>query len=560
MEINRREFLRFMGSSTLGMSMASTLSLLNLSNCSSRPGSNGYPSIPSLQKLSIFPELVPTNVDDLMLMAPLEYDLLVSWGDPIQNSFFGFNNDYLAFVSNTKSFDEGLLWVNHEYPADDFYFRKDGIIQKNKARIMAEMRSVGGSIVPVKKDKMGKWKLNVNSKSFKRIDGFTKIPFSTPLNGKTHAIGMVGNCAGGVTPWKSILTCEENYDDYYGEVEYGSPSDQRTESIYGWEKVYPDRHPHDYGWVVEVNPLTGAAKKLISLGRFAHECATCVTLKNGKVAVYSADDKIDEHLYKFISSSTNSLDQGTLYVAKINGTKGEWIALDIEQQPLLKNKFKNQQEVLINTRIAAKLLGATPLERPEDVEIHPITGDIYVALTHAVPEKGHYGKILRIKETNSDYASLTFLAEDFLLGGTFPGFGNPDNLCFDPEGNLYITTDYTGKKKDDFKNNVLFFVPMSSKYPVGSIGKPYIIASAPVGAEFTGPCLSSDKKTLFLSVQHPGEKSAKEGKWRSQWPRVQAKPSARIDWESDWKINEIPRPSVITIDISKIPQILLAQN
>jgi secreted PhoX family phosphatase len=101
---------------------------------------------------------------------------------------------------------------------------------------------------------------------------------------------------------------------------------------------------------------------------------------------------------------------------------------------------------------------------------------------------------------------------------------------------------------------------MSSKYPAGSLGRPYIIATAPVGAEFTGPYLSPDQKTLFLSVQHPGEKSAAEGKWRSTWPRVTPAANAKIDWDCDWKLAEIPRPGIVTIDISKLPEILLTES
>jgi secreted PhoX family phosphatase len=73
------------------------------------------------------------------------------------------------------------------------------------------------------------------------------------------------------------------------------------------------------------------------LGRFAHECCTLFELEDKRVVAYSGDDKKDEHLYKFISSKPSSLKEGTLYVADTNN--GKWLALDWENQLILKNKF-----------------------------------------------------------------------------------------------------------------------------------------------------------------------------------------------------------------------------
>ena len=104
---------------------------------------------------------------------------------------------------------------------------------------------------------------------------------------------------------------------------------------------------------------------------------------------YSGDDANDEHLYKFISSTPSSLKEGTLYVA--DTINGKWLPLDWEQQPVLKQQFKNQTEVLIRAREASKLLGATPLNRPEDIEIDPVSGNILISLTNNKPKNDFHG-------------------------------------------------------------------------------------------------------------------------------------------------------------------------
>jgi secreted PhoX family phosphatase len=82
-------------------------------------------------------------------------------------------------------------------------------------------------------------------------------------------------------------------------------------------KNYYDNPPEHYGWVVEIDPISGEAKKHTSMGRMAHECATTTSAKDGRVVVYTGDDTVNEHLYKFISDSQDNLNKGTLYVANL---------------------------------------------------------------------------------------------------------------------------------------------------------------------------------------------------------------------------------------------------
>ncbi|MCR9206559.1 MAG: DUF839 domain-containing protein, partial [Halobacteriovoraceae bacterium] len=334
-----------------------------------------------------------------------------------------------------------------------------------------------------------------------------------PIEGKTVAIGTFANCAGGKTPWNTVLTCEENYHDYYGERTF--PERKFKEPRLGWNKFYQNP-PEHYGWVVEVNPKTGEAKKLTGLGRFSHECATCIPTKDGKVAVYSGDDKNSEFLYKFISEKSDSLEKGELFVADVK--KGKWVSLDIKKQPALKKAFKDQTDVLIHCREAGRLLGATPMDRPEDIEINPATGDVFVCLTNNKDRDNYHGSILKITEDNKDHGSLSFKASDFLVGGE--DFSCPDNLAFDSKGDLWFATDISGGSMNKppyskFKNNGLFYVPMSGS----EAGKVTQIASAPTDAELTGISFSPDGKTMFLSVQHPGEKSKSLKELRSHWPK-----------------------------------------
>lgn len=496
-ELTRREFVQFMG---LGVG-ASTL---GLSGCSSTP--SGPTSLP-------FESLKPSSKDDLLLVDGLDIDILISRGDLINadGQRFGSNNDYTAVIPLGK--DEAIMWVNHEYPETLF---ESGWIPgrpKNKRMVDKERESVGGSLIHIVNTQRG-WRVKKDSAYNRRITGTTKIPFiaDRDIEGRNYAIGTFGNCAGGVTPWNTILTCEENYHLFYGETDFKTK--QRGSFWLGWEKVY-DNPPEHYGWVVEVNPLTGDSKKLTGLGRFSHECATCVRTEDGKVAVYSGDDKTGEFLYKFISDSPDSLHKGELFVANLN--KGEWVSLDIEKQPQLKASFKDQTEVLTYCRYAGRLVGATPLDRPEDIEIHPYTGDVYITLTNNTKRGNYHGSILRLREQDG-YEGKSFKAEDFLVGGKH--FSSPDNLLFDARGNMWMTTDISGSKMNkgkysSFKNNGLFLIPTLG--PLA--GEVFQVASAPRDSEFTGLSLSPDKKSLFLSVQHPGEQSKSLKELTSSWPR-----------------------------------------
>jgi hypothetical protein len=269
--------------------------------------------------------------------------------------------------------------------------------------------------------------------------------------------------------------------------------------------------------VVEVNPKTGEAKKLVALGRCAHECATMHQLEDGRVVVYSGDDGNDRCLYKYISNKPNDLKDGNLYVANVE--EGKWVSLKYEDHAILQEKFKSQTEVLVRMREAAYLVGGSMLNRPEDIEIDPISGDVFISLTNNKPKGDLHGSIMKLTEGSADKTSLSFKTETFLAGNKEAGFSSPDNLAFDLRGNLWFTTDVGGYSLGDTEYefmpcNSLFLVPRSGE----RAGELIRVATAPNDAEFTGPFFHPSGKYLFLSVQHPGETTNSLDALASHWP------------------------------------------
>ena len=537
---SRKKFISFLGKVTLGVTVIPPF----LTSCgnTSTPIKLGELSNLQLERLKTLSleGLPSTDEDDLVLTKGLDYHTIIKWNDKISNKdTFGFNCDFTCFIPlDPKNPNDGLLWVNHEYINTLFvsgYNYRDPKQSRTKQQVDKEMYNVGGSIVRIRKEN-GKWEIVHNDPHNRRITAKTPIKFNwdKPIKGKTTAIGTLANCSGGITPWNTFLTCEENYDGFYGDIEYDENNNPTKIPSYGygWDNFYDYPSEH-YGWGVEIDPKLGMAKKHIALGRFAHECCTLFQLNDNRVVAYTADDKNDEHLYKFVSSKPNSLKEGTLYVADMQN--GKWLALDWKNQAKLKSKFKDQTEVLIRAREASKLLGATELNRPEDIEIDPITGNIFVSLTNNKPKGDYHGSILKIEEKNGAFDSLTFHASTYIAGGEESGFSCPDNLAFDFSGNLWLTSDMSGSSMNKidspympFKNNSLFVIPRHGN----EAGKVIRVASAPRDAELTGPWFAPDGKSLFLSVQHPGEQTTNLNNPTSKWP-----------FDED----NIPKPSVVAI-------------
>lgn len=508
MNHDRRLFLEFMGRTAMAASLASLVGTA----CTTQE------KLTKNQKLPFSP-LSPSSDDQLLTAKGFQYSVLIKYNDPLSEQLrFGSHCDFLHFTPLNSDNSEGILWSNHEYLHPVLVHNRKMDTPRTKSEMALEQTTVGGSLVHLQK-KNNQWSYVPRSHWNRRIDGTTRIPFAnnTKIMGKNYAIGSLTNCGGGFTPWNTVLTCEENYDIFYGDVEFRNKKRTfiKTDKM-NWYEHY-NNPPEHYGWVVEVNPLTGKAQKHTALGRFEHEGAAVIKSKSGKVVVYMGEDRKGGGIYKFVSASGTSLLRGTLFVA--NTEKGQWIPLDITKHKSLQEHFNTQLEVLTYAREASQIVGYTPQDRPEDIEIDPKSGAIIVALTNNDLTNNTHGGLLRIEETDGDYESMTFSSKTFLSGGPDSGFSCPDNLAFDKNGNLWMTTDMAEYDIRDGKfkgrgNNGLFYIPMSGE----NAGHAFQVASAPVDAELTGPTFSPDYKTLFLSVQHPGADTKDPQHPTSLWP------------------------------------------
>ena len=327
-----------------------------------------------------------------------------------------------------------------------------------------------------------------------------------------------------MTPWGTALSCEENFQDYAapGPEGYAWPADP-----------YGKRH---YGWVVEVDPFDPAStpRKHTALGRFRHENVAIRVGDDGTVVAYMGDDKADSCVYKFVADrrlgaerddNLGILEAGKLYVADFGN--GAWLLVDYAASSKIRDlanpdgtpTYASQIDVLGDTRAAAIAVGGTPVDRPEDIEVNPRDGSVFVALTNNTGHGNFHGQIARLVEDGDDPAATTFSWSLFAVGGPQSGFSSPDNLLFDGDGDLWMVTDISssrvGKGIYAFQgNNALFFMPTSGK----DAGTAYQFASGPVDCEMTGPSWSPDGRTLFLSVQHPGELSTSASSPTSRWP------------------------------------------
>lgn len=563
-------------------------------------------------------ELVARPNDQLP--AGYERQVVVRWGDPLfadapeidfarqtaadARRQFGFNNDFTAFMPlpfGSGRSDHGLLVVNHEYPLPQLMFA--GLAAKDVAkRITAEqvdvsMAACGHSILEIRRVD-GQWRVDRQSRYNRRITAETPIRIGGPVAGhpklRTAAdpsgrlvLGTHDNCNGGLTPWGTILTCEEGSADFFaGDVaRHPDPAhmernhyESSPHGRYGWARFHErfdfNRHPNEpnrFEWVVEIDPFEPESMpvKRTSLGRFAHEGAHCALAADGRVAVYLGDDWEFEYCYRFLSTgrfdpadraaNRDLLDNGVLSVARFDADGSlAWLPLLWGQGPLTPaNGFENQADVLLHTRRAADLLGATPMDSPEGYEPSPLTGRVIVALTgnksrrrdqrspanpRAANEHGHMLELIPPDlEGKPDHGADHYRWDVFLLcgdpanpadGATFhPGtsrqgwFVQPDNIAFDPAGRLWVCSDGPGVRRHDG------LWAMQAHGPKARL--PRLFYSAPAQSECCSPAFTPDGRTMFLSVQHPSERAESQETAVTHWP--------------DFAPGVPPRPSVIVI-------------
>ncbi|MFI6299211.1 PhoX family protein [Nonomuraea sp. NPDC050790] len=566
-----------------------------------------------------FTPVAPNKDDALRIPNGYRSSVVVRWGDPVlpdapefdfdnqtaeaQAKQFGYNCDYVTLFEMGRN--RGLLWVNHEYTDESLMFRGYTAATATPEQIKIALAAHGGSVVEVERVRnTGEWKLVTKGRRRynRRITAQTPMRFTGPAAGhdllKTAAdpagrkpVGMLNNCAGGTTPWGTVLTAEENFDQYFVNGDKNNPNTARytiptniQASNRRFDKVEErfdlSKHPNEanrFGWIVEIDPFDPDSTpiKRTALGRFKHEAATTSVGRDGRLVVYMGDDSRFEYIYKFVSKSRyipgfdrhnrSLLDEGTLYVARFSGDSpkeeidgsgklpadgafdgsGEWIPLVSGAESHVPGM--SAAEVLIYTRTAADKVGATKMDRPEDMERNPVTGAVYVALTNntartpaqvdeANPRPSNkHGHVLEIVEGrgNGFAWSLPLVCGDPNDASTyFAGYDKtkvspiscPDNLAFDRDGNLWISTDGNALGSNDG----LFVTPMRGR----ERGHVRQFLTVPVGAETCGPMVTDDQRSVFVAVQHPGEiDGATPDNPASRWPDgEQPRPSVAVVW------------------------------
>lgn len=563
----------------------------------------------SVQSSLTFRETGHEMTPELEVPAGYKAQVLLKWGEPLaaagpafdplqqsaekQQQQFGYNNDFIGFLPlplGTANARHGLLVVNHEYTVPQLMWPgSPDDVSLNKAQTDTDIVAHGLSVVEIEwRD--GQWHQRKDSAYTRRITPLTPMQISGPAAGSSrlktaisqdgvHTLGTYGNCAGGVTPWGTVLTGEENIDMMFG-GDFSQSPEAASLKRFGmsatpqksWSAHYPRwdmrAQPNEsfhMGWIVEIDPYDprSVPKKRTALGRFKHEGANVYINSDGRVVAYMGDDQKFEYLYKFVSAKTYQadnraanlqlLDEGTLYCARFaaDGTVA-WLPLVFGSGPLtVANGFRSQADVVIDVRKAADLLGATPMDRPEDVEVNPVNGAVYVMLTKnadrtaaqrspANPRaQNKAGQIVEMTAPKGDHSAPVFAWDMFLLAGRrddpstsyHPATGKnswlacPDNCAFDSKGRIWITSD--GAEDFGIAEGI-----WAADVSGASRALMKRFLRAPLGSEICGPFFTPDDQYLFCSVQHPADGSSFEQP-STRWPDFDAKLP--------------PRPAVIVI-------------
>jgi len=541
---------------------------------------------------------VPATVDDVTVPAGYRWDTIIRWGDPIlrgaptfdpahqtpqsQAGQFGYNNDYLDILVTDRQRRRGLLVANHEYTNEGIMFPPG---TDPETVIRTAWAAHGMSVVEVHRDRAGQpWKYQPGARKNRRITLDTVFALDGPAAGShllrtaedrtgTRVRGTLNNCAGGTTPWGTVLSGEENFNQYFyaegtsaAEKRYGiGPADERN-----WRSL--DRRfdatrpgfvnePNRFGWIVEVDPddPRSTPVKHTAMGRFKHEGAHVIIAGSGHVVAYMGDDERFDYVYKFVSRdryrpgpgnanrkhNLGLLSAGDLHVARFVGDglqdgvsdgTGRWIPLTRNGRSMVPG-FTIEQ-VLVHTRLAADAVGPTKMDRPEDVEPNLVNGRIYVACTNntdrgkpgvegatepnprTVNKDGH---VVEIEEEGGDHTGTTFTWNLFLICGDEASAGTyfggwtgqvspiscPDNVAFDSVGNLWISTD--GQPRTIGLDDALFKVPVEGP----ERGRVQQFLAVPAGAETCGPVIHDQEDSVLVAVQHPGE----DGSWEAPQSR-----------------------------------------
>ncbi|MFD4571970.1 PhoX family protein [Streptomyces sp. NPDC058417] len=530
---------------------------------------------------------------------------------------FGYNNDFLALLPLPGERHRQLLVANHEYTDEILMFRGYDAANPTRTQVEIAWAAHGLSAVVVEGDRRtGKLVAVPRHPLNRRLTATSEFRLTGPAAGspllRTSAdptgrkvLGTLNNCSGGTTPWGTTLHGEENFNQYFANS--SRPTDKRYGIGTGaserkWERfdqrfdvAQEPNEVHRFGYVVELDPYDphSVPRKHTALGRFKHEAATVRLTDDDRPVVYTGDDERFDYFYKFVSSkrmrhgssrsvrehNLSLLDEGTLYVAKLTGDSpaievdgtgklpndgefdgaGQWIPLATATAKGAVSHVPGMSadEVFVFTRLAGDKVGATKMDRPEDIEPNPVSGKVYVALTNntnrgvganpaadeANPRNANkHGHVLELTEHRNRAESTKFGWSLFLVAGDpddpatyFAGFPKddvspiscPDNVAFDPHGNLWISTDGAQLGSHDG----LFGVATRGERR----GELKQFLTVPKGAETCGPLIQ--ERRVLVAVQHPGElDGATVENPKSTWPdgpgRI-VRPAVVAVWRAD---------------------------
>jgi secreted PhoX family phosphatase len=563
----RRNFIRGIaaaGASTAAVTALDRAGVLDLATAQAQSAApNAF---------SDFRAIAPSGADVVQVPEGYRADVIIGYGDAFANEdgtqlLYGYNNDYLAYFP-LKGSDEGLVFVNHEYPGPYLQHGQKDATLKTRAQVELERESVGNSIVHLRRDGDGVFQVVSPSPYNRRITGRDpETRFTGPLADNpaypgvgATAKGSLANCSGGITPWGTALSCEENYQDYASTAGFGygwDPARVDTDDYYngdGSSATVPSRGtnntptagapdtrrgPAKYGWVVETDPYDPSfvPRKHTALGRFRHENTAFRAVPGRRFVLYMGDDQNNAGVYKFVSDlpfrpgrraeNMRILESGTLYIARwapegrrrfekagdttpLTPTSGTGTWREVTDDELV------DTQRLIRAKVGTDAFNTSfATNRPEDIEVDE-DGAVYIALTNNSTVNDSYGSIRRLREAGNDPTAESFTWEDYAAGGPSgrsgpgeEGFASPDNLVFDNAGHLWVVTDISSSALNKpgpnqfHANNAIFMIPRTGS----NAGVAYRFGNMPIQAEGTGPYFTPDERTLFVNVQHPGEES-----------------------------------------------------
>lgn len=621
-QLTRRNVL--VGGGALAVAAALPTASLETAAATERGGSTG-----GAEALAFTPiASVELTRDALTVPKEFQWTPILRWGDPLFNNSprfdpmvadaeaqelqFGYNNDYLEIMVTGRRGREALLVCNHEYTNRQIMFPPTANAAQEAEVLRTLMAAHGMSVVNLERSAKGRpWKYVRGGRNNRRITAYTPFRLTGPAAGsellKTAADptgrrvrGTFGNCAGGTTPWGTILSGEENFNGYFvadpaaqGNARYGLTN---KPSSYGWEKIDPRfdatqadyaNEPHRFGYIVEIDPTdpTSVPRKHTAMGRFKHEGANVRVDDDGTVVAYMGDDERFDYLYKFVAKRKYRpgrsvaarrhnkllLTEGDLYVARFSGTqkpgndnlgRGTWVPLTQNGQSVVPGM--STDEVLVFTRLAADIMKATPMDRCEDVEPSLKTGKVYVVCTNNT-DRGKAGKpgpdaanprplnkdghIIEISEHRNAAGATTFNWNLFLVCGDaeqagtyFGGWDGPVAPISCPDNIAFdsknnLWISTDGQPSSIKKADGLFRAPLAG----AQRGHVVQFLAVPNGAECTGPVVHDQDGSVFVAVQHPGE----DGTWEEQQSFFPDYVSAgerpkRGEWRG-------PRPSVVQV-------------